>query len=97
MIVGGESGPRARPFDLAWARSLRDQCRAAAVPFFFKQTGSAPQDTQTLTGFETFSDEGRRAYPNGAASMVIGWKPKDRAGADPAEWPEDLRVREFPQ
>ena len=37
VIVGGESGPRARPMDPAWARSLRDQCKAAGVPFFFKQ------------------------------------------------------------
>lgn len=41
VIVGGESGPKARPMDLAWARSLRDQCRAASVPFFMKQLGGA--------------------------------------------------------
>ena len=41
VIVGGESGPSARPFDIAWARSLRDQCRKVKVPFFFKQGGSA--------------------------------------------------------
>ena len=37
VIIGGESGPKARPFDLAWARSIRDQCKAAGVPFFMKQ------------------------------------------------------------
>ena len=37
VIVGGESGPGARPMDAAWARSIRDQCRSAGVPFFFKQ------------------------------------------------------------
>lgn len=37
LIVGGESGPKRRPMNLAWARSLRDQCRAAGVPFFMKQ------------------------------------------------------------
>jgi protein gp37 len=37
VIVGGESGPGKRPMDLAWARSLRDQCKAAGVKFFFKQ------------------------------------------------------------
>lgn len=36
-IVGGESGPKARPFDLAWARSLRDQCKSAGTRFFMKQ------------------------------------------------------------
>ena len=39
VIVGGESGPGARPMDLDWARSIRDQCQAAGVPFFFKQVG----------------------------------------------------------
>jgi protein gp37 len=38
-IVGGESGPGARPMHPAWARSLRDQCAAASVPFHFKQWG----------------------------------------------------------
>jgi protein gp37 len=39
VIVGGESGHEARPMHPDWARSLRDQCRAANVPFFFKQWG----------------------------------------------------------
>ena len=39
VIVGGESGPRARPMDPSWATSIRDQCRAAGVAFFFKQWG----------------------------------------------------------
>ena len=39
IIVGGESGPGARPMHPNWARSLRDQCAAANVPFFFKQHG----------------------------------------------------------
>lgn len=39
VIVGGESGPRARPMHPDWARSLRDQCQAAGVAFFFKQWG----------------------------------------------------------
>ncbi len=39
VIVGGESGPHARPMDLAWARSVRDQCIARGVAFFFKQWG----------------------------------------------------------
>lgn len=38
-IVGGESGPRARPMDEGWAVELRDQCRAQSVAFFFKQWG----------------------------------------------------------
>jgi len=39
IIVGGESGPRARPMHPDWARSIRDQCQAAGVAFFFKQWG----------------------------------------------------------
>ena len=39
VIVGGESGPGARPMDPAWVRDLRDQCVTAGVPFFFKQWG----------------------------------------------------------
>lgn len=39
VIVGGESGPNARPMHPDWARSIRDQCQAAGVPFFFKQWG----------------------------------------------------------
>ena len=39
VITGGESGPRHRPPDPAWFRTLRDQCTAAGVPFFFKQWG----------------------------------------------------------
>lgn len=37
VIVGGESGPKARPMNLGWVRSIRDQCQTAGVPFFFKQ------------------------------------------------------------
>ncbi len=39
VIVGGESGPGARPMDAEWVTDLRDQCKAADVPFFFKQWG----------------------------------------------------------
>ena len=39
VIAGGESGPKARPAHLDWFRSVRDQCQAAGVPFFFKQWG----------------------------------------------------------
>ena len=39
VICGGESGPKARPMHPDWARSLRDQCAAAGVPFLFKQWG----------------------------------------------------------
>jgi protein gp37 len=47
VIVGGESGPRARPMQRGWALSILRQCREARVPFFFKQWGGARKD---LTG-----------------------------------------------
>ena len=52
VIVGGESGPAARPLDPAWARDLRDQCRRAGVPFFFKQWGGTQKKKagRTLDG-----------------------------------------------
>ena len=39
VIVGGESGPRARPMKAEWVRKLRDECKGAGIPFFFKQWG----------------------------------------------------------
>lgn len=39
VIVGGESGPKARPMDPSWVREIRDQCQTVRVPFFFKQWG----------------------------------------------------------
>ena len=39
VIVGGESGPGARPVKVSWVRSIKKQCRSADVPFFFKQWG----------------------------------------------------------
>jgi len=43
VIVGGESGPGARQFNIDWARSLRDQCRRVGVPFYMKQLGAKPR------------------------------------------------------
>ena len=58
VIVGGESGQRARPMHPDWARSLRDQCAAAGVPFLFKQWGEwAPLTFDDgLTGGEVGRD-----------------------------------------
>lgn len=39
VIVGGESGPGYRPMEVGWAKEVRDQCKKAKVPFFFKQWG----------------------------------------------------------
>jgi protein gp37 len=41
-VIGGESGPGARPMNIEWARSLAGQCDEAAIPYFIKQLGSSP-------------------------------------------------------
>lgn len=86
LIVGGESGPGARPFDIEWARSTVRQCWAAGVPVFVKQLGSVAcsADNSTYVGNEI------------TQRLDARMKLKDRKGGDPSEWPEDLRVREFP-
>lgn len=51
VVVGGESGPHARPMHPDWARALRDQCAAVGVPFLFKQWGEwAPYDRGSVDG-----------------------------------------------
>lgn len=50
VIAGGESGPKARPSHPDWFRSLRDQCQAAGVPFFFKQWGEWHQNPHMQSG-----------------------------------------------
>jgi protein gp37 len=51
VIVGGESGPKARPMHPDWARSLSEQCRAAGVPFFMKQMGGHPDKRANMEQF----------------------------------------------
>jgi len=49
IIQGGESGPKKRPFNLNWARSMRDECAALGIPYFFKQIDKVreiPEDLQ---------------------------------------------------
>jgi protein gp37 len=63
VIVGGESGPGARPLHPDWARSLRDQCQAAEVPFFMKQLGGL---RDKRGGLEELPDDLRiREFPRG--------------------------------
>lgn len=94
LIAGGESGPGARPFDLAWARSLRDQCASAGVAYFFKQCGSHPRCDRTDA--IQLAAKGRWIADAPGAPHGRAW-PYDRAGADPMEWSEDLRVQQFPE
>lgn len=90
VIVGGESGPGARPCDIDWIRSLIAQCRAAGVPCFVKQLGSSPFDSSVP--IVTNRVRGGRLI----ALTTNTIKLTDRKGGDPDEWPADLRVREFP-
>lgn len=62
VIVGGESGPGARPMKREWVLSVRDQCRTAGVPFFFKQWGGVRKSAtgRTLDG-RTYDEFPRRA------------------------------------
>lgn len=57
VICGGESGPHARPMHPDWARSLRDQCVAAGVPFFFKQWGAWLPAGQLMADGRTWAPE----------------------------------------
>ena len=138
VVVGGESGPNARPCDVEWIRSVVRKCRAAGVPVFVKQLGARPFDSipngysstwPSLVASGSFSSFER--WVNKAASHIGGrdvvcldaagrtcaigrdfmrardentfpvrWhdvmRLRDPKGGDPAEWPEDLRVREVP-
>jgi protein gp37 len=87
VIVGGESGPGARPCRVEWIRSVLAQCRAAGVPAFCKQLGARPIET---LGEVEIGD--CKADLGEVEIQLI-----DRKGGDPAEWPEDLRIREWPQ
>lgn len=107
IIVGGESGPWARPFNIQWARDTVNQCRLAGVAPFVKQLGSfvidrndggfeGDGDDRWPAGTANKLDEHPFGYVDEAQGSPVRIRLKDRAGADPAEWPEDLRVQEFP-
>lgn len=89
VIVGGESGPGARPCNVEWIRDIVRQCKAADVPCFVKQLGSRPMLRDAPP--PTYPPK-RREYIDFGDRLKLN-HPK---GGDQAEWPEDLRVREFP-
>jgi protein gp37 len=68
VIVGGESGPGARPMDQGWVIDIKDRCRKAGVPFFFKQWGgfNKKKAGRLLQG-RTWDDMPRTAAPEGTA------------------------------
>ena len=95
LIIGGESGPGARPCDVEWIRSAVEQCKAAGVACFVKQLGSSPVDSSDdISGWPhgvTFY-MGDGQLDDESPPLVLVKHPK---GADPSEWPEDLNVREL--
>jgi protein gp37 len=83
VVQGGESGPRARPFNVAWADSLREESAAAGVAYFLKQLGSRPVGLG-----HSRSARGLKA---------LGPAPRHPKGGDPENWPERMRVRQWPK
>lgn len=92
VIVGGESGPGARPCSIEWIRSIVQQCAAFSVPCFVKQLGSRPQ---RLLGILAALELMRFADRSPDRPEPI--KLDDSKGGDMREWPADLRVREMPE
>lgn len=88
VIVGGESGPDARPCDIEWIRDIVKQCREACVACFVKQLGSRAFGTADRITYRGAPKHG----PDGFYRYLTHKK-----GGDPDEWPDDLRVRQFPK
>lgn len=107
IIVGGESGPQARPCNPSWVRSIKTQCQAAHVSVFVKQMGSNVVTRNDM--IEDVFDSCETGWPDPEVEYDIhGYREDfqgadcrirlfDKKGGDPSEWPEDLRVREFPK
>lgn len=93
IIVGGESGPGARSFDIEWARSIIEQAKGSKCRVFVKQLGARPLGLRS-----GICDRCAFGHATGAHGLDC---PKtrvleDRKGGDMAEWPADLRVQEYP-
>lgn len=98
LIVGGESGPSARPFDIAWARSAVTQCKDAGVAVFVKQLGARPLESRrNSVEINTRTKNAKLHLKIFEASYEGPLVLNDSKGGDMKEWPADLRVREFPQ
>jgi protein gp37 len=75
VIVGGESGPGARPMSSDWVRDVRDQCRQQSVPFFFKQWGGVRKSEtgRSLDGrtYDEFPEHARGLAPSATERMAL--------------------------
>lgn len=94
VIVGGESGKNARPCNVEWVRNIVRQCAAAGVPCFVKQLG-----TVCITDNANMDDwpENTRIIGQGIGCAAGIVRTVHSKGGDPVEWPEDLRVQQFPK
>lgn len=88
VIVGGESGSKARPFSVEWMRAIVEQCAEAGVPVFCKQLGAKP-----FTVDVDYEEAGGRMVPRDVPRAL---HLTDSHGGDINEFPQDLRVRQFP-
>ncbi len=93
VICGGESGPNARPCNVEWILSIIEQCRLAGVPCFVKQLGRTPY-VDDVSRSEWASMRDREQLGPGLGYRV---KLKHPKGGDPDEWPEPLRVQQYPE
>jgi protein gp37 len=72
VVLGGETGPNARPMHPDWVRSVRDQCQAAGVPFFFKQWGRFKE-----VDAQTFAEAGYNFHLRNGGRMLDGREHND--------------------
>jgi protein gp37 len=96
VIVGGESGSKSRECNIDWIRSIVGQCKASGVACFVKQMGSKPCHGPD-DGFPHVSGDVAIPATRSDGEGLFYATLKDKKGGDINEWPEDLRVREFPE
>lgn len=94
VIVGGESGHGARPNDIAWTRSIIDQCKAAGVACFVKQLGANCEAYNAIDPLDQFPNGTNFAQATGDGARILF---RDKKGGSIEEWPADLQVRQFPR
>jgi protein gp37 len=106
LIVGGESGQNASPFEVEWARKSIDACREWNIPCFFKQMGSVPLIREYTMEEYRARQIPELEWPDGTFFGNRTGNPKlngrqvlltDKKGEDWTQWPVDLRVREMPK
>ena len=91
VVQGGESGSKARAFYVQWARDVRDQCEHEQVPYFLKQLGLQVVGDAQEFGSARVMSTGVMAAQGVPSRRIDRFRLDSSAGADPTEWPEDLR------